>query len=133
MEKFDFIDSKFRFAILAAKRAKQLVAGAKRKTDSHAENPLTIAMQEIYQGKVKYRILEEDEQFMYNEESSSMLLDSEEEEQPNHNIEEYMFGDKKAGKYEEREDRDEDSFDEGLEDKYEEDDDSDSSDDDEDS
>lgn len=61
MEQLDFIDSKFRLAILAAKRAKQLVNGAKKKLDITAENPLTISLKEIYAGKVNFRVLEEGE------------------------------------------------------------------------
>lgn len=61
MEKYDFIDSKFRLALLAAKRAKQLLKGSRKRVDSHSENPLTIALQEIYQGKVNFKILEEQE------------------------------------------------------------------------
>lgn len=78
VEKLDFIDSKFRLAILAAKRGKQLVAGAKKRVDTQAENPLTIAIEEIYQGKVKFKLLEENEQIM-DEESASLLLGNEEE------------------------------------------------------
>jgi len=78
VEKLDFIDSKFRLAILAAKRAKQLVAGAKKRVDTNAENPLTIAIEEIYRGKIKIKILEENEQIM-DKESASLLLGNEEE------------------------------------------------------
>ena len=67
MEKLDFIDSKFRLAILAAKRGKQLVNGAKRKIEIAAENPLTIALKEIYDGKVNFRILEEGEEPRFHE------------------------------------------------------------------
>ena len=78
MEKLDFIDSKFRLAILAAKRGKQLVAGAKKRVDTNAENPLTIAIEEIYQRKVKFKILEEHE-LLKDEESVSLLLGNDEE------------------------------------------------------
>lgn len=78
MEKLDFIDSKFRLAILAAKRGKQLVAGAKKRVDTSAENPLTIAIEEIYRGKVKFKILEEHGQITDGE-STSLLLGNEEE------------------------------------------------------
>jgi DNA-directed RNA polymerase subunit omega len=57
----DFIDSKFRLALLAARRAKQLVGGSKKKLEVSAENPLTIAMQEIYQGRVNFEILDEEQ------------------------------------------------------------------------
>lgn len=79
MEKLDFIDSKFRLAILAAKRGKQLVAGAKKKVDTHADNPLTIAVEEIFQGKIKFRILEENEKNLDKEDTSSLLLGNESE------------------------------------------------------
>lgn len=62
------IDSKFRLAILAAKRAHQLVNGAKKKVDMKAENPLTIAIEEINQGKINFHILEEDEVFVRKQE-----------------------------------------------------------------
>ena len=78
MEKLDFIDSKFRLVLLAAKRGKQLLAGAKRRVDTTAENPLTIAIEEIYRGKVKFRILEENEKIK-DEEASSLILGNEEE------------------------------------------------------
>ena len=74
MEKLDFIDSKFRLAILAAKRGKQLLAGAKKRVDTTAENPLTIAIEEIYRGKIKFRILEDDEQIIKDEEPTSLML-----------------------------------------------------------
>lgn len=60
MDTPDFIDSKFRLAILAAKRAKQLVHGAKKKVDINAENPLTVAMEEIRQEKISFQVLNED-------------------------------------------------------------------------
>jgi DNA-directed RNA polymerase subunit omega len=90
VEKLDFIDSKFRLAILAAKRAKQLVAGAKKRVDTNAENPLTIAIEEIYRGKIKIKILEENEQIM-DKESASLLLGNEEEAiEYENNIEEIL-------------------------------------------
>ena len=55
-----FIDSKFRLAILAAKRAKQLVSGARKKIDITAENPLTVALQEIQLGKISFQIFDEE-------------------------------------------------------------------------
>ncbi|HSQ34835.1 MAG TPA: DNA-directed RNA polymerase subunit omega [Candidatus Binatia bacterium] len=54
------IDSKFRLAILVARRAKQLIGGAKRKIDIKAENVLTIAMEEFRQGKIDFDILNQD-------------------------------------------------------------------------
>lgn len=61
VDSLEGIDSRFRHAILAAKRAKQLVNGARKKIDTIAENPLTIALEEIRQGKINFHILEEEE------------------------------------------------------------------------
>ncbi len=55
----EVLDSKFRVAILAAKRAKQLVNGSKKKIDMKAENPLTVAIAEINAGLVTFHELEE--------------------------------------------------------------------------
>jgi len=54
------IDSKFRLAILVARRAKQLVGGAKKKVDIKAENVITIALEEFKQGKIDFDILNQD-------------------------------------------------------------------------
>ena len=54
------IDSKFRLAILVARRAKQLIGGAKRKVDIKAENVLTIALEEFKQGKIDFDMLNQD-------------------------------------------------------------------------
>jgi DNA-directed RNA polymerase omega subunit len=55
------VDSKFRLCILAAKRAKQIVNGSKRKVDIKAENPLSIAIEEINQGRINFHLLESEE------------------------------------------------------------------------
>lgn len=52
--------SKFRLAILAARRAKQLINGARKRVDMKAENPLTIALEEIRQGKIDLNNFNED-------------------------------------------------------------------------
>jgi DNA-directed RNA polymerase subunit omega len=57
LEKNNFIDSKFRLVIIAAKRAKQLVRGSKPKVNLKAENPLTIALKEIDEGKIDFKII----------------------------------------------------------------------------
>ncbi len=57
LENNNFIDSKFRLVLIAAKRAKQLVKGAKPKVDLKAENPLTVALEEINEGKVNFKII----------------------------------------------------------------------------
>jgi len=48
----DNIDSKFRLVLMAAKRAKQIIMGDKKRVDIKAENPLTIALEEILRKKI---------------------------------------------------------------------------------
>ncbi len=54
------IDSKFRLAILVARRAKQLIGGGKRKIEIKTDNPLTVAMEEFRQGKIDFNVLNEE-------------------------------------------------------------------------
>lgn len=89
MEQLDFIDSKFRLALLTARRAKQLVAGSKKKIEVNAENPLTIAMQEIYQGKVNFEILDEEQMGKLKEFEKSQFIEAEEEIESE--VEDFLF------------------------------------------
>jgi DNA-directed RNA polymerase subunit omega len=89
LEQLDFIDSKFRLALLAARRAKQLVAGSKKKLEVNAENPLTIAMQEIYQGKVNFEILDEEQMEKLKEFEESQFIETEEEIEDE--VEDFLF------------------------------------------
>lgn len=52
------IDSKFRFVIVAAKRAKQLIRGSKPRIKSKSKNPIRIAQLEVTKGLVPYDIIE---------------------------------------------------------------------------
>lgn len=52
-------DSKFRFIILAAKRARQLQSGAKPSIGSQSKRPTQIAQEEVAAGFVKYDVLAE--------------------------------------------------------------------------
>ncbi|MBN2399779.1 MAG: DNA-directed RNA polymerase subunit omega [Candidatus Aminicenantes bacterium] len=61
------IDSKFRLAILVARRAKQLIGGAKKKIDFKAENVLTIAMEEFKQGKIDFDVLNQESNLLNEE------------------------------------------------------------------
>ncbi len=61
MQTLNGIDSKFRLAILVARRAKQLIGGARKKVECKSENPLTVAMEEFKQGKIDFDILNEEE------------------------------------------------------------------------
>ena len=58
MQTFGKIDSKFRFVILASKRAKQILKGAKVKVRSKSKNPIRIAQIEIKEGLIDYEILQ---------------------------------------------------------------------------
>jgi DNA-directed RNA polymerase subunit K/omega len=61
------IDSKFRLAIMVARRAKQLIGGAKKKVDVRAENVLTVAMEEFRQGKIDFDMLNQDPSLLLEE------------------------------------------------------------------
>jgi len=61
------IDSKFRLAILVARRAKQLIGGARKKIDFKSDNPLTVAMEEFRQGKIDFDVLNEVESIFGSE------------------------------------------------------------------
>ncbi|MDX1934215.1 MAG: DNA-directed RNA polymerase subunit omega [Capsulimonadales bacterium] len=49
------IDSKYALVILAAKRAKQLKEGSKPLIKTESVNPLTVALEEIASGQVRYQ------------------------------------------------------------------------------
>jgi DNA-directed RNA polymerase omega subunit len=51
------IDSKYRFVILASKRAKQLLKGAKPKIKAKSRNLIRIAQSEVKAGLVDYELI----------------------------------------------------------------------------
>ncbi len=55
--KENIFDSKFRFIIVAAQRAKQLLKGDRPKIKSRHRNPIRIAQEELRSGAIKYEIL----------------------------------------------------------------------------
>lgn len=57
METFGNVDSKFRFIILASKRAKQILKGAKPKIELKSRNPVRIAQAEIMESLIEYEII----------------------------------------------------------------------------
>ena len=57
MKDYGDIDSKFRYVILAAMRAKQLLGGAKPRIKSRSKNLIRIAQEEVKQGLVDYEIV----------------------------------------------------------------------------
>ncbi len=52
------VDSKFRFILVAAKRARQLQAGAKAQVQSLSKKPTRVAQSEVEAGLVPYEMLE---------------------------------------------------------------------------
>ncbi|MBP7705978.1 MAG: DNA-directed RNA polymerase subunit omega [Candidatus Aminicenantes bacterium] len=57
MDQFGKIDSKYRFIILASKRAKQLLKGAKPKIQTRSKSLIRIAQAEVREGLVEYEII----------------------------------------------------------------------------
>jgi DNA-directed RNA polymerase subunit omega len=48
------IDSKFRFVLLASKRAEQMVRGARPKIESTSRKPTRVAMNEVLEDRVEW-------------------------------------------------------------------------------
>lgn len=57
MDAFGNIDSKYRFIILASKRAKQLLKGAKPKIESKSKSLIRIAQAEVRSNLIEYEII----------------------------------------------------------------------------
>jgi DNA-directed RNA polymerase omega subunit len=57
LDAFGNIDSKYRFIILAAKRAKQLLRGAKPKVQGKSKSLIRIAQAEVRAGLIEYEII----------------------------------------------------------------------------
>jgi DNA-directed RNA polymerase omega subunit len=104
LDNLEGIDSQFRLAILAARRAKQLVNGAKPKIEISAENPISIAIEEINRGLINFHILEQTEQ---EELSRGALFKRDDAERENEDIDDLLL------------EADTDDFDEEDEDEYE--------------
>jgi len=58
LQTYGKLDSKFRFVIVASKRAKQLLKGAKVKIRTKSRNPIRIAQTEVRAGLVDFDILQ---------------------------------------------------------------------------
>ena len=58
MERYGDLDSKFRFVILASKRAKQLLQGSKPKLKTRSKNLIRIAQAEVRAGLIDYEIIQ---------------------------------------------------------------------------
>lgn len=55
----DKVDSKYTMVIVAARRARQLLVGAKKKIDTPSDKPVTIALQEMAADLLRYAPEEE--------------------------------------------------------------------------
>lgn len=51
------VDSRFQFVVLAARRARQLLKGAKPKIKTKSRNPIRIAQEEVKLGLIDFEIL----------------------------------------------------------------------------
>ena len=58
-DKLDAMESKYALVILAAKRARQIKDNARRLVDTRSTNPLTTALEEIAEGAIIPRIVED--------------------------------------------------------------------------
>jgi DNA-directed RNA polymerase subunit omega len=58
-DKLDSQESKYALVILSAKRARQLKEGARRLVDTKSTNVLTVALEEIGEGQIISRIVED--------------------------------------------------------------------------
>lgn len=56
----DKASNRYLLVVLAAKRARQLNRGATPQLDSKHKKPTSIALEEIAQGKIGYRVKDED-------------------------------------------------------------------------
>ena len=74
------IDSKFRVAIIVARRAKQLINGAKPMVEIEAQNPLTIAIEEVNRGLVTMELLDDVNIFLKEASEFNKDADGEAEE-----------------------------------------------------
>ena len=58
-DKLDSQESKYALVILAAKRARQIKDGARKLIDTRSANPLTVALEEIAEGQIIARVVED--------------------------------------------------------------------------
>ena len=67
------IDSKFKFVIVASKRAKELLKGAKPRIRSKSKSPIRIAQQEVRKGLVDYEIVQKAKEEEYRPEDEDFI------------------------------------------------------------
>ena len=76
METYGKLDSKFRFVIVASKRAKQILKGSKVRVKSKTRNPIRIAQIEVKDGLVEYDILKTSAEDLLDIEDQAILADA---------------------------------------------------------
>lgn len=67
------IDSKFKFVIVASKRAKELLKGAKPRIKSKSKSLIRIAQQEVIKGLVDYEIIQKKKEEEYRPEDEDFI------------------------------------------------------------
>lgn len=73
MKTYSDFDSKFRFVIVASKRAKQLLRGAKPKLKTKSKNLIRIAQEEVKRGMVEYEIVDTPQEELQVSESDMFI------------------------------------------------------------
>jgi len=76
VETYGKLDSKFRFVIVASKRAKQILKGSKVKLKTKTRNPIRIAQIEVKNGLVEYDILKTRAEELLDIEEQVILADA---------------------------------------------------------
>lgn len=69
------IDSKFRFVIIAAKRARQLLNGAKPKVKSKSRNLIRVAQEETEQGVIGFNIIKSKKEELHDAEAEVVIVE----------------------------------------------------------
>jgi len=73
LKNYGNFDSKFRFVIVASKRAKELLKGAKPRIKAKMKNPIRIAQNEVRLGLVDYEIVRDRREERRGEEERVLL------------------------------------------------------------
>jgi DNA-directed RNA polymerase subunit K/omega len=89
LKTFGNVDSKYRFVIIASKRAKELLKGAKARIKTKSKNPIRIAQSEVRMGLVDFEIItpkkeeitEQEERVFLGEEVGGEFEEVEEEQE----------------------------------------------------
>lgn len=76
MQTYGKIDSKFRFVILASKRAKQILRGSKAKIRTKSKNAIRIAQIEVKEGLVDFEILQSRHDVVVEAEEQVLSVDA---------------------------------------------------------